>query len=358
MLLRTFLFSAIAALFACTSVWSQEEWANISDAIYDLIPDYEEEQAKLYRKVGGIVAPPTTGHIYVIMNRNYGVFKSTDHGETWKKLENAPVQGRIYGGFGISLDAETGRFAIFAAETNKFKIDPIGGMTLDAGETWTPLPRPEQAGRHDGFTWGAVDWTSENPQTVLGKQHHAWITMWLSQDAGKSWIKLDFESRNVGVINENILLAGVDSFVTERNEDVEPGIYRSTDAGETWSLVSPQVVNGKAPTVWGENAYWTFDGGVLVSRDQGATWDLLGQPVPGALYGPYFGLNEQSLMVVTADAFFITHDGGQNWEKVADNPAGGGVAHPTVSYGWDPNNDYLYYAPVGGDVYRLKLGES
>ncbi len=346
---------AVAAGILASAMARGEEWEMVSGPIFEQIPDYKEIQGKLYRRVGGIVVLPGNGHIFAVLNRDYGVFKSEDHGETWVKLENAPVQGRLYGSFSISLDAATGRFAVFTQETNQFKIDPVGGMTLDGGATWTALPRPAEAGRHDGFTWGGVDWTVAEPKVLLGKQHHAWVDIWMTRDTGQSWERVDFKSRNVGVIDEDIFVAGVDKFVTDRHPKIEPGIYRSADAGETWERVSEVVVNGKGPVHYEGSFYWTCAEGVLVSHDKGASWELTGAALPGAVYGPYFGREQSRFMVVSGDGFFQTRDGGASWEKLADAPTRIDATHPTVSFGWDPGEGYLYYAPVGGDVHRLKV---
>ena len=123
----------ILAVLACLpsiSSAQNEAWEKISDPIFEKIPNYEEIPQRLYRRVGGIAVTPENGEIFAVINRDYGVFKSSDHGATWQKLENVPVQGRVYGSFSFSLDAETGRFAVFTQETNRFDIDPVGGRAV------------------------------------------------------------------------------------------------------------------------------------------------------------------------------------------------------------------------------------
>ena len=60
-------------------------------------------------------------------------------------------------------------------------------------------------------------------------------------------------------------------------------------------------------------------------------------------------------MVVAEGGIFATRDAGATWQKLADAPTNLSVGNPTVSYGWDPVNGFLYYAPVGGDVFRLSF---
>jgi len=227
-------------------------------------------------------------------------------------------------------------------------VHPYSVMTLDQGKNWSAITRPKHI-VHDGWTWGSVDWTSDEPKVMIGKQHHNMTGMWLSTDAGQSWEKLPFESRNPGVINENILIA-------TKGENGE-GIFRSTDQGKTWNQVSDFRVNGKIPVRWENRYYWTAFEGVIVSEDQGASWNLLGSPLPGALWGPYFGKDDNTLIVVNEVGIYKSTNAGETWNKIANHPEtiSYDIMHPNVCFGWDYNRNIFYCSPVGGTVYRLKL---
>ena len=337
------------------SLWC-DTWTRISDGIFESLPDYEPIELALYRKVGVVVALPQSGDVFVVMNRNYGVFRSQDAGETWKRLPLAPLQGRAYGGFSVSLDAAKDRFAVFMQEANGYGIKAVGGMTLDRGLSWRSIERPDQVNRHDGYTWGGVDWSATEPEVLLGKEHHAWVSIWLSQDKGSTWTKLPFESRNVGVLGPETFMAGVDAFAERGDFKAKPGIYRSGDGGLSWKRVSDVVVSGKTPVSWEDRHYWTCQEGVLVSADDGRTWSLLGSPLPEALYGPYFGRTESELMVVARGGIHISDDLGEQWERVGEAVDGAyDVGNPLASFGWDPAAGWIYRATVGGEVYRMKF---
>ena len=323
------------------------EWENIGARVFQSIPDYTEHREKLFNGVGSLVVVPTTGELYVTLNRAYGMWHSRDQGATWTRVAEARVQGRHYGSFSANLDPQTGRFALFSIVST---VDPQSALTSDAGRTWRAINRPSGA-KHDGWTWGSIDWSQTEPQVILGKQHHDYTAMWLSRDAGATWEKLPFASRNPGVIDAK-------TFVATRGTEGD-GIHRSTDAGQNWTRVAEFKVNGKTPVRWDTNFYWTAEPGVIVSRDAGATWSLLGQALPDALWGPFFGRDEDSMLVVSRDGFFRTVNRGTTWTKVADFFAGHigtyDVMHPTVSYGWDAPRGLIYCAPVGGSVWRLKV---
>ncbi len=331
------------------------QWQELTTNLHKAIPGYRPVPDKLNNGIGNLTVLPATGELFVTMNRDFGMYRSSDAGETWNKVTAAPVQGRAYGGFSSTLDPQTGRFAVFMIVTGgQPGIGPVSALTLDGGKTWQPITKPAQ-GRHDGWTWGAVDWSLPQPKVIIGKQHHSQVVMWLSRDAGQTWEKLPFLSRNPGIIDANTFVAC--------KGDTGDGIWRSTDQGKTWRQISDVKINGKVPVRWGQNFYWTGEQGVLVSSDQGQTWKLLGCPLAGALWGPFFGAHETAMMVVAKDGFHITADAGKTWRRVANffsgNPqapgAGYSVMHCTVSYGWDPHRNFLYCAPVGGSLFRLKL---
>jgi hypothetical protein len=79
----------------------------------------------------------------------------------------------------------------------------------------------------------------------------------------------------------------------------------------------------------------------LVSKDKGATWAIQGSPVK-ATYGPFFGKDENHMVVVSAaDGAYQTDDAGKTWKLVA-SPAP--IGDSDFTYAWDPVNNVLYAA--------------
>mgnify|MGYP001033596817 CR=1 FL=1 len=324
-----------------------QDWHPITEALFERVhinPDFYEDP--LNRRTGALAVSPATGNLTLVLNGNHPVYLSKDQGESWKAMD-VSTQGRAYGSFSINQDPETARQAIFMIVQKKQL--PAQGLIIDKkGHEITQIGKP--GSNHDGWTWGMPAW--DNPQVILGKEHHAWVVLWLSKDGGQSWTRLDFESRNPGVIDSKTFVAG--------NDD---GIYFSENQGEKWDRVADFKVTGKTPVRYGQNFYWTTEEGVIISSDQGKSWQLLGEKVPGALWGPYFGRNQSSMMVVNQEGFQVTTDHGENWEKVAaffapPHSAHDGkynVMHPTNSYGWDQKRGILYAAGLGGHAYKMAL---
>lgn len=326
---------------------SAQNWENITARLLHQIGDTTFQNDPFNRRVGNIVVQPKTGDLFLVLNGGHPVYRSKTRGRNWKALKGTAVQGRSYGGFATSLDYNTNRMAFFMI-VQKSQLPARGVLLSSKGKFLGEIDKPP----HDGWTWGMPAWEQKDIRVLLAKEHHAWVVMWKSVDGGTTWEKLRFESRNPGVISEQIFVAG--------NDD---GIYRSTDQGESWVKVSDYIVNGKTPIRYGSNYYWTVPDGVLVSKDAGKTWEVFGEPISDALWGPYFGRSQKELMVVTPDGFFISYDGALTWKKAAgffkipkaQFEGKYNIMHPTNSYGWDAKRKIIYAAGLGGDAYKIKF---
>ena len=339
------LLSILILLYA-TSLRAQQ-WEPITEELLASVKDTTSQNDVLNRNVGALAVLPNSGNLILVLNGAHPIYISKDQGETWEPLKKAKTIGRSYGSFSANIDAVTDRVAIFMIVQKKGA--PAKGLILNhKGKVLTSIGKPE----HDGWTWGMPDWQQRSPTTILGKEHHAWVKMWLSNDGGATWNLLDFESRNPGVISETILVAG--------NDD---GIYRSIDKGKNWEKVAPYKVTGKTPIKYQNHFYWTTTAGLVYTKDQGYSWHILPGKLKDSLWGPFFGKSEQEMMVVCKDGFYISKDAGMSWEKEAEyfappnsNRNGAyNVMHPTNSYGWDAKNNIIYAAGLGGQAYRLKL---
>jgi photosystem II stability/assembly factor-like uncharacterized protein len=122
-----------------------------------------------------------------------------------------------------------------------------GGLwkTTDGGTTW----QPTTDGRIGSASVGAVDVCQSNPdvlyigtgETQLRGNIQAGDGVYKSTDAGKTWTHVGLrESRNVGRIrihptNCDVVYAAAFGHYSEPN--AERGIYRTTDGGQTWTQV-------------------------------------------------------------------------------------------------------------------------
>jgi hypothetical protein len=302
----------------------------------------------IYEGTGGVTVDRTNGDVYIVVTgkeifkeKGQGVWKSTDQGATFSRVDDEVISGRCETGYGLCQDPNGKRLYCFM-------LDGSSGCTLDGGKTWEKL---RQVNR--GWDFAAVDWSVEKPQLIFGSEHESGGKYHLSTDGGKSWRKLGESPKDargsfgVGVVDANTLLRWCGS---------TGGIERSLDAGATWTRASEETPAGHVMVVFKDVCYWVGERGLLVSKDKGASWSLQGKAVAAA-WGPYFGKDEKQIVVAGKGGLEETLDGGETWSVVAPlpepfkNPPGPGWY---LNLAFDPVNNVFYASWMGRPTYRYK----
>ncbi len=326
---RLMLAAAIAAVAlaaaSTSSVAGQPkgEWVNISEP---LIAKLAEQNLKpgYAGPTAGVAVDPASGDVYLVVN-DLGLYKSADRGATFARSDDKTVGGRCETGFAIDVDPKGGRLAVFV-------VYGSSAMTADAGKTWT-------ASKVSHVDVVAVDWT--DAKTLLALRHEAGGMITLSTDGGQTWKDLEKGFKGLGVFDARTLVA---------TKEKEKGIFRSTDSGATWAKVSDLEPSGLAMRVAGGVGYWTSAAGLLVSKDKGATWSVLGSPVK-AFQGPYFGKDARHIVVVNDEGFQETTDGGRTWKTAAPLPEGIKADRMTLC-AWDARANVFYVSRMTKHAFR------
>jgi len=277
-----------------------------------------------------------------------GLYVSRDQGNTWTMMAENPVSGRGQTGFWCNGPGPfDGRMVLWT-------IDGVSASTSDAGVTWTKIGRQ---GR--GFDFGDLDWTSPKPQTLFALEHEPWFRV-LSTDGGQTWKRLDEAADKESFArNKNWYprLGVLDASTLVATDGLSDGILFSRDLGATWTKVSDFRPLGAHPIHFENKLYWAASAGVIVSED-GKDWKLLGCPLPNATWGPFFGANNQEILVVTDRGVQLSRDGAATWTQVASAPPGVWLGDPRtlgISFAWDYSNRLLYAAHAGSGCFRLRL---
>jgi photosystem II stability/assembly factor-like uncharacterized protein len=309
-------------------------------------PAYEAgEWVRLGGPPGGlgydIRMQPDNPDIMYVTDANAGVHKSVDGGLTW-------------------FAANTG------IDVNQSGIVPIFSLTIDP---------------HDYNTVWA------------GTQNVGHI--YRSTDAGATWQHRDsgipFEGRSVRGItinpnNPHVVYAGVEvsswgwagEMITHRMDVVMGEVYKSTDAGGTWSLVwsgdnlaryiwvDPRNSNRvyvstgifDRDAVHSDIAAGNWGGvGILRSDDGGDTWTVLNEANGlGGLYIPSLFMHPDNPDILLAGVSttasspgaYVTRNGGDSWERLPFDTYGLGVEAVEIA----TSNTDIWYAAGEGVIWR------
>ena len=235
-----------------------------------------------------------------------------------------------------------------ANQSDVYYFGSTGGgvwKTTDGGQTWKPVS--------DGFfggTVGAVAVAPSDPAVVYAGTGEETIRgnvspgagMWKSTDAGKTWTHIGLDdSQHIGRIrvhpnNPDLVYVAAMGHAFGPND--MRGVYRSRDGGKTWDRI------------------------LFVSRDAGAV-DLAMDPSnPRILYattwkfrrGPYFFESGGE-----GSALWKSTDGGDSWKELSRNkgmPKGTlGIIGVSVSPS-NPQNLYAIVEAKDGGLYRSRDG--
>jgi len=307
-------------------------WVDISEKV---IQGLSREGKKIAwpGKTAGVAVDRTTGDVFMIVP-DQGIWKSSDRGASFSRVDRGQVGGRCETGFSLNFDPRGKRLACFM-------LDGPSGYTLDGGATWEGLK-----GNGRGWDSGSVDWSADKPAHIFALRHESGGEIYISDDMGKSWQLQGKGFASVGILAANLLVA---------TKEKERGIFRSSDAGRNWEKVSDLQPAGRDIRIFNGSAYWTTSEGLLLSKDKGKTWTVQGTAVECS-YGPYFGQDERHIVVVGKKGFFETSDGGRQWNLVAPLPPEFSSPLPGwfLNFGWDPNANVFYASRMGMPTYKYQ----
>jgi photosystem II stability/assembly factor-like uncharacterized protein len=334
-----------ALTLAARSTHAADTWTDISSSLLKRLTN-NGAKAEWPGGCSGVVVNRTNAEV-TIKVVGFGLWRSSDQGGNWQRIDGEAISGRDETGWATSADQNApGRIA-------SFSLDGTAGWTTD-GTQWQ---RFKTLGRNWDF--GSVDWSASAPKTILAAKHETTPPgeVYLTQDGGVTWKQL---SIHIGGRPELLGMLGALSASTLIYSK-DDGIHHSTDAGETWTKVSPVNPQTRIPVLFRGANYLGATNGLFVSKDLGATWHAQGVPV-NIWLGPFFGRDETEMLVVGKEGVFVTKNAGEIWTRVAGlKPKERGFLFNSNWFGcyaWDPINNILYSSAMGNPVYKMELGKA
>lgn len=187
----------------------------------------------------------TTGAVYMIVC-GQGVWRSSDKGATFERVDGQAVGGRCETGCSLRFDPAGKRLACFM-------LDGKSARTDDGGKTWKQI----------GTRYRAVG-IFPGPVLLCGREKQEGI--FRSTDGGGTWTKVS-EATAVGVMT---VFKGTGHWLTNQ------GLPTTADLGKTWKLIAPLPPSLKKefnPRGWFLNVAWDPVGKVCYASRMGQpTW--------------------------------------------------------------------------------------
>ncbi|MDT8320912.1 MAG: hypothetical protein RQ826_10350 [Xanthomonadales bacterium] len=319
-------------------VWKTENagttWENLSDGHFKVgtigaVAVAESDHNVIYVGTG---ESPIRG---VTTSHGDGVWKSTDAGKTWVHL-------------GLKESGQISRVRVHPKDPDIVYVGVQGQIwgpneergvfrSTDGGETWEHVLK---VSANTGASDLAMDPT--NPRILYAAMWNHGRKPWFihsggtdggifkSVDGGDNWEKLG------GGLPEMIGKIGVDVSASNPQRiyaiiEAEPqkgGLWRSDDAGETWSLIDGHrvlhsrawyYIHIKADPV-DENTVYVLNVPLMKSVDGGATWEKIQTP-HGDHHDHWINPADNRNMINGNDGgATITFDGGKTWSSIMNQP--------------------------------------
>src|SRR6266581_2855677 len=279
-----------------------------------------------------------------------GVWKTTNGGTTWQPVSEG-LGTETIGDLAVA-PSDTSVVWVGTGEKNSLRSQWWGGgvyKTVDGGKTWAKLLFVDDT---SGFVdlemdpsnpdvlyaaaWHRLRWGGGHMQGV-GKGSGIYKTA----DGGRSWTKLTDPALKNGLPTERLGRIGlavsakdprvlyaviqVDRGVTDPRQGRYGGVFRSADAGATWTQVNDlqAIPHYYYDDVWVDQAnpdhIWTVSPSLLESKDGGKSF------APDSLHlvhGDYHALwidpaDAGHLIIGNDGGVYASRDGGKAWEHMA-----------------------------------------
>ena len=378
---------------------STTSWTPIGPApiVSSLIPNQlDPGNTPVSGRIAAVAADPTNANTIYIAAAGGGVWKTTDGGTTWSPLTDSQATLSM-GAIAVAPSNPNIIYAGTGEADNS--IDSFYGRGLlkstDAGATWALLTGNVGLNEFDRTAISRILIDPTDPNTVYvavatgGENGRVGpYGFYKSTDGGTTWANTmasvitdpiaEFTDAVLDPSNPHTLYVAVDDPTAAR---AESGVYRSTDAGATWSIAGnfPMGVGGAIQVAIAPSAPQTLfaamadpsSGGLLEmmkTSDGGNTWTALTK-TPNYMgsqgwYHTALAVDPSNANLVfaggqnmgTLKGFIESTDGGNTWTDISTttpNKTGPHTDHHAIAF--DANGKLL--DGNDGGIWRLESSD-
>ena len=286
-----------------------------------------------------------------------GIYKSIDGGKTWNHMglrETMQISA-------VAIDPRKTDTVVVGAMGDFFKDSPDRGIyrTTDGGKTWA---KTLYVGPQSGVSDLAVN--PENPDEMYAGiwqfQRKPWTFnsggpddgLYKSIDGGLTWKKLTGSGLPTGITGRiGLAIAASNPKRVYATIEAKDGIlWRSDDAGATWTMISDDTLVNQRPFYFSHLAVDTknpdhvygISNELAESKDGGKHFKATAESVHVDYHSMWIAPNDPKRMITGEDGGYgLTVDGGKNW-TFSRNLALGQVYH----VGYSDETPYRVCAPL------------
>lgn len=297
--------------------------------------------------VAGVASEP---NLYYMATAGSGVWETRDYGSNWKNISDKYFTSNNIGAIAVAPSNPKVIYAGTGDPSGRNTILTGDGMykSADGGKTWKHIGLEKT----NVISWIMVD--PQNPDIVyVSAMGHVWAPnpergVFKSTDGGQSWKKVLYVDDKTGVItmamdpeNSQILYASTWQAYRRRwtlsSGGPGSGLYKSTDAGATWTNISHNT--GLPPGIWGKVTvavapsnpkvvytlmqvkYRGEIGGLFRSDDAGKSWKLVNNSpaiTQRAMYymRVYVDPTDADTIYLPNTSIQVSHDGGKTLTRM------------------------------------------
>jgi photosystem II stability/assembly factor-like uncharacterized protein len=245
-----------------------------------------------------IAVDPSNSSIIYLGTADGGVWKTTNDGGTWAPLTDAEPS-MATGAIAVDPQAPTTIY-VGTGEANQSGDSYYGAGILkstDGGTTWIQIPGPFVNGGGGGTSFGSLAVDPANSSVILGGTYGG---IYRSADAGQTWTAVLPGGTGYSVMFDPLNPTTAYAAMGQIFGSPQNGIYKSSDAGMTWVRLTGTGTN------------------VLPSQNLGRINLVMDPTNSSTLFASISNCCTPFSGIV---GIFKTVDGGQNWTQIGNPPS-------------------------------------